>query len=196
MATLTWPNGILPSSFDWTLVSNGSSFTSPWNGQTQTARYPGSAWKAQMTLSNLDDYESRAVEVIIFQLDGMSGRVKLHDFGRFPAPVKGTPRVNGAGQTGTSVATDGWTASTKVLSAGDYITVNDELKMVLADVTSNASGAATVPIAPQLRNSPADNLVIEVANPYAIFRLEKNENGVKRSPAFNNDITLNFIEVF
>ena len=196
MATLLWPDGILPSSFDWTLKSNGSSFSSPWNGQTQTVRYPGSAWKAQMTLSDLDDYESRAVEVLIFELDGLAGRVKLWDFGRFAGTVKGTPRVNGAGQTGVSLVTDGWTASVKVLSKGDYITVNDELKMVLSDVTSNASGAATVRIAPQLRNSPADNLVIEVANPYGIFRLEKDENGVKRSPAFNNNITLNFIEVF
>jgi hypothetical protein len=196
MATLNWPNGILPASFDWYLTSNGSSFTSPWTGQTQTVRYPGSAWKAQLTLSNLDDYESREVEVILVQLDGMAGRIKLRDFGRFAQPVKGTPRINGAGQKGVSVNTDGWTPSTKVLSKGDYITIADELKLVTADVTSNASGAATVPFGPQLRNSPSDDLVIEVSNPYGIFRLEKNENGVKRSPAFNNDITLNFVEVF
>lgn len=196
MATLNWPDGILPASFDWYLTSNGSSFTSPWTGQTQTVRYPGSAWKAQLTLSNLDDYESREVEVILVQLDGMAGRIKLRDFGRFAQPVKGTPRINGAGQTGVSVATDGWTPSVKVLSKGDYITIGGELKLVTADVTSNASGVATVPFGPQLRNSPADNLVIEVSNPYGIFRLEKNENGVKRSPAFNNDITLNFVEAF
>lgn len=196
MATLNWPNGILPASFDWYLTSNGSSFTSPWTGQTQTVRYPGSAWKAQLTLSNLDDYESREVEVILVQLDGMAGRIKLRDFGRFAQPVKGTPRINGAGQKGVSVNTDGWTPSTKVLSKGDYITIADELKLVTGDVTSNASGEATVPFGPQLRNSPSDDLVIEVSDPYGIFRLEKNENGVKRSPAFNNDITLNFVEAF
>lgn len=196
MVTLNWPNGILPASFDWYLTSNGSSFTSSWTGQTQTVRYPGSAWKAQLTLSNLDDYESREVEVILVQLDGMAGRIKLRDFGRFAQPVKGTPRINGAGQKGVSVNTDGWTPSTKVLSKGDYITIADELKLVTGDVTSNASGAATVPFGPQLRNSPSDDLVIEVSNPYGIFRLEKNENGVKRSPAFNNDITLNFVEAF
>lgn len=197
MATvLTWPSGILPASFDWSLASNGSSFTSPWNGQSQTVRYPGSAWKAQMSLSNLDDLESREVEALIFELDGMSGRIKLWDMGRFPGTVKGTPRVNGSNQTGATLVTDGWTPSVKVLSRGDYVTVNDEMKMILRDVTSNASGQANLPIGPMLRQSPPDNLVIEVANPYAIFRLEKNENGVKRSPAFNNDITLNFVESF
>jgi hypothetical protein len=196
MALLIWPSGILPSSFDWSLKSNGSSFTSPWTGQTQTVRYPGSAWQAQLTLSNLDDYESREVEALIFELDGLAGRIKLWDFGRFPGAVKGTPRIAGAGQTGSQIVTDGWTPSTKVLSRGDYITVNDEMKMVLADVTSSSTGAATVRIAPQLRNSPADNAAIIVDRPYAIFRLEKGENGVKRSPAFNNDFTLNFVEVF
>lgn len=196
MVTLDWPAGILPSTFDWFLSSNGTSFTSPWNGQTQTVRYPGSAWEAQMTLSNLDDFESREVEVIIVQLDGMAGRIRLRDFGRFGSAPKGNPLVNGAGQTGTALVTDGWTPSVKVLSRGDYITVNDELKMVTADITSNASGAATILFGPQLRNSPGDNSVIEVANPYGIFRLQQGKNGVKRSPAFNNDFTLNFVEAF
>lgn len=196
MTTLEWPDGILPSSFDWFLISNGSSFTSPWNNKTQTIRYPGSSWKAQITLSNLDDLESREIEVIIVQLDGMAGRIKLKDFGRFAEPVKGSPKVKGNGQSGSALITDGWTASTKVLSKGSYITVNDELKMVLEDVTSNAAGDAIISIGPQLRNNPVDNSDIEVSEPYAIFRLEKGENGVKRSPAFNNDITLNFVEAF
>lgn len=196
MATLTWPSGVLPASFDWTLVSNGSSFTSPWNGQSQTVRYPGSAWKASLTLSNLDDLESREIEALIFELDGMSGRIKLWDMGRFPGTTKGAPKVNGANQTGSTLNSNGWTPNVQILTRGSYITVNDEMKMVLQDVTSNAQGLAAIPIAPMLRQSPPNAVVIEVANPYAIFRLEKNENGVKRSPGFNNDITLNFVESF
>ena len=74
MATaLEWPDGILPSTFDWSLSSNGTSFTSPWNGQTQAARFPGSAWNAAMTLNNLDDLESRYLEVMIVELDGLAG---------------------------------------------------------------------------------------------------------------------------
>lgn len=194
--TLIWPEGVLPSSFNWYLKSNGTSFISPWNGQTQTMRYPGSAWKATMTLRNLDDFESRAVEAIIAELDGLSGRIRLRDFGRHPLPAKGAPTVNGAGQTGSNLSTKGWAANTKVLLRGDYITVNDELKLVLADVTSNTTGVALVRIAPMLRNQPANGAPIEVTNPYGIFRLNKDENGMDREPGIVNGTTLEFIEVF
>lgn len=196
MDVLEWPDGILPSSFDWYLNSNGSSFTSPWTKQTQTVRFPGSSWNAKMTLSNLDDLESRYVEAILVQLDGMAGRIKLRDFGRFGEPAKGTPKVKGADQTGTTLLSDGWNASVKVLSLGDYITVGDELKLVLADVVSDATGNASIFIGPQLRNSPTDASAIEVENPYGIFRLTDQSNGVKRKPAFNNDIDLEFVEAF
>ena len=79
----------------------------------------------------------------------------------------GTPLANSAAtQTGSSIITDGWTASTKVLNKGDVITfgstaankvfaVNPQNRqstgslamwVVTADVTSDGSGNATIPI--------------------------------------------------
>lgn len=74
----------------------------------------------------------------------------------------GTPVVNGAGQTGSSIATSGWTNSTLVLNQGDIITFagvhrinpmnrqsTGDLRQfaVLANVNSNGSGQANIPIA-------------------------------------------------
>lgn len=193
---LTWPDGLYPNSFKWYLKSNGTSFSSPFTAKTQTVRWVGSAWKCTIAMPSLDELEAIAMEALIFELDGMAGRVKLWDFGRTPNVVRGTPRVNGANQKGVTINTDGWTPSVKVLKKGDYFNVGDELKYCLADVTSNASGQASVKFAPQLRASPADNLVLEVAKPYAIFRLVDDENGVDRKPAFDNNFTLEFIEAF
>lgn len=193
---LNWPNGLLPNTFKWSLKSNGTSFTSPFTGSTQTVRWVGSAWKCSITMPSLDELEAIAMEALIFELDGIAGRVKLWDFGRTPNVVRGTPRINGANQLGTTVNTDGWTPSVKVLKKGDYFTVGNELKYVLADVTSNASGQASVKFAPQLRVAPADNALLEVAKPYAIFRLVDDENGVDRKPAFDNGFTLEFVEAF
>ena len=193
---LDWPDGLLPNSFKWYLKSNGTSFTSPFTGSTQTVRWVGSSWKATLVMPSLDELEAIAMEALIFEMDGIAGRVKLWDFGRTPNVVRGTPRINGANQLGTSVGTDGWTPSVKVLKKGDYFTVNNELKYCLQDVTSNASGQATVRFAPQLRVAPADNALLEVANPYGIFRLVDNENGVDRKPAFDNGFSLDFIEAF
>lgn len=196
MATLVWPDDLRPTTFKMYLASNGSSFKSPWNGATQTVGFPGSAWEVNMELSNQDDYEARAIEAILFELDGMSGRILLRDYGRTPPPVKGRPVVYGAGQTGIYLATAGWTPSTKVLSKGDYITVNNELKYVLEDCYSVADGRATIKFAPKLRNTPASNAEIEVARPYGIFRLTDNKNGVDRKSGINNDFSLSFTEVF
>ncbi len=112
----------------------------------------------------------------------MDQNVRLHTVGAHG----GTPLVNGANQTGSSLATDGWTASTTVLKKGDVFTiagvyaVNPETGqstgslqqfVVTADVTSDAVGAATIPISPSIvtsgakktvTNSPADNAAITV----------------------------------
>lgn len=99
----------------------------------------------------------------------------------------GTPLVNGASQTGSSLVTDGWTASSAVLKRGDIITiegvyrVHPETKqstgvlqqfVVTEDVTADVSGNATVKISPSIvttgafknvSGSPADNAQISVA---------------------------------
>ena len=74
----------------------------------------------------------------------------------------GTPTVNGAGQTGSSIITQSWTGSTQVLNQGDVIffagvhRINPLTRqstgdlrpfVVLANVTSTGPGAATIPIA-------------------------------------------------
>jgi P22 coat protein - gene protein 5 len=73
----------------------------------------------------------------------------------------GTPVVAGAGQTGSAIATSGWTATTQVLNQGDIITFagvhrinpltrqsTGDLRqfVVLAPVVSNGGGLATIPV--------------------------------------------------
>jgi len=81
----------------------------------------------------------------------------------------GTPVSNGANQTGGTIVTNGWTASTTgILKAGDIITfagvyeVNPQSKLstgslkqfvVTSDVNSDSSGNATIPVSPALVTS-------------------------------------------
>ena len=73
----------------------------------------------------------------------------------------GTPLTNGVAQLGSSIITDGWTASIQVLNQGDVIqfanvfAVNPQSLqtfgtlanfVVTADVTSDGSGNATIPV--------------------------------------------------
>jgi hypothetical protein len=84
-------------------------------------------------------------------------------------PLGGTPAVNGASQTGSSLVTNGWTAAAAArLNAGDVFTiagvfsVNPQSRastgqlqqfVVTAAVSSDASGNATIPISPAITPS-------------------------------------------
>lgn len=94
-----------------------------------------------------------------------SQNVPTHTVGDFG----GTPLANGAtAQTGSSIVTDGWTVSkTGLLKAGDIITfagvyeVNPQTYastgklqnfVVTADVNSDSSGNATIPVSPAIND--------------------------------------------
>jgi hypothetical protein len=90
-------------------------------------------------------------------------------------PLGGTPLVNGAGQSGTSLITDGWTAAAaKRLNEGDVFTIANvnavnpqnrqttgELRqfVVRADGFSDASGNLTLTIEPSIVVSGAEQSV-------------------------------------
>lgn len=195
MATIyNWPSLILPATLDMKLKSNRKQFTSPFNGATQVVTRPGASWGLSMTFENLDDTESRELEVLIAQLDA-GGKVRIPDFGRRNKGVNKT--VSGANQTGLILTTSGWTAHAKqVVKKGDYLEVNGELKIVTATGDADGAGRCSISIAPMLRKSPPDASPVVFNNPCGLFRLVDDENGVARQPAFVNGFSLSFREAF
>lgn len=197
MAALEWPEDVCPASLTWRPESNTKTFRSPFNGASQTVRFPGTRWVCSLTFNNLSDEKARRIDSLVAELDGEYGRVKIRDWGRSGRTPAGSPLVDGANQTGTELHSKGWNAGTVVLRQGDYITVNDELKIVTADVSSASNGTALIPFAPMLRSSPPANTVIEVANPYGIFKLKDNQQGAgNRVPGVFTSYTLEFEEAF
>ncbi|MFT1618310.1 hypothetical protein [Enterobacter kobei] len=197
MAALEWPADVEPSSLTWRPESNTKTFRSPFNGASQIVRFPGTRWICSLTFNNLTDDKSRRIDALVADLDGEYGRVKIRDWGREGRTPAGNPVVSDANQTGTQLGSKGWTPGTLVLRTGDYFTVNDELKMVTADVTSTAAGTAIIHFAPMLRASPPANGKIEVAKPYGIFKLKDNQQGAgNRVPGVFTSYTLEFEEAF
>jgi len=81
----------------------------------------------------------------------------------------GSPKVNGPGQSGTSLMTYGWTASEAgVMKAGDCFTVAGltVLFRVTADASADGSGLATLSIAPPIiaGSSPTNSGVLTIAS--------------------------------
>jgi hypothetical protein len=104
------------------------------------------------------------------------------------ACASSTPLVNGAGQSGSSIITDGWNNNAQVLNRGDIVsffasngvnpisyrdTGRKRNFVVTADVTADGSGNATIPISPDMNVDstspfqtvtalPADNAAVYV----------------------------------
>lgn len=81
----------------------------------------------------------------------------------------GTPLVNGASQTGSTLVTDAWTSG-YVIKEGKWIAVSVSSLIYLYQCTADTTatgGAASIPIQPMLRSSPADNAAL-IINPAKI----------------------------
>ena len=155
---------------------------SPFTGQQQVYKHQGQWWEAEVSLPPMKRADAEQVVAFLLSLNGMYGTFLLGD----PANTTlrgvgtGTPVVYGAGQTGSTLITDGWTPSTTgIVKAGDWIQLGSgsatKLHKVLVDANSDLSGVASLEIFPNLRSSPADNSQVTKSSTKGIWRLSSNE---------------------
>ena len=166
MATFPFPN-ITPATNTFELISNTRTYQSPLTNAVQTASRKGSLWKASMQFNNLSGDDRKVMQAFLVKLNGQQHRFTLQDHSHTPRGAGGgTLRVNGASQSGTTLVCDGATASvTNYLRAGDYISFNNELHMVVVDANSDASTNVTLSIAPPIRKTPADDTIVDYTVP-------------------------------
>lgn len=189
MATITFPSTPKIQTINWRLIEPAQANISEWTGSRQVLASNRGWWECEITMPPVvGEANARAWLSFMAQARG-----KVNDFripatpneqtNAWPVPapelwlnflgqsysVGDEPSINGAGQTGRSLATDGWPPSTTVLYAGQFVTINNQLLQLTADVASNAAGQAIITFAPTIRVSPADNAPIEFRNPYALM---------------------------
>lgn len=186
MTTLDFPTGLPePATFDWWLAYNTRQHESPLSRQVQTIETPGARWMAELRYPPLKKSQWRIMTSFLAQMRGAAGRVYWYP----PYPARtpdglagGTPLVNGADQTGSTLITDGWTAAAVALRRGDYFSFvnplgSDELKIVREDATADGSGNVTLTFDPPIRSAPYNNTAIRVTNPRAVFGLADDDQG-------------------
>ncbi|MGH6719588.1 MAG: hypothetical protein ACREER_09750 [Alphaproteobacteria bacterium] len=163
------------------IVARVTVYESTFTGATQVTERPGAAWQAEYQLPPMLRASAAAWVAFLTALRGRRGTFKGFDpDAKTPRGVAtGTPLVNGAGQTGNALVTDGWTPTvTNILRAGDYISLalpTQRLYQVVEDASSDGSGNATLSIEPALRESPNNNAALTTTNPFTLFRLTSNE---------------------
>ncbi|WP_129586363.1 hypothetical protein [Sphingomonas montana] len=88
-----------------------------------------------------------------------------------------TVRVAGAGQGGFAVVTNGWGGAGVKLRRGQFVTIADQLLMLMQDVVADDAGTATLRFKPFLRRAAANGAEIEVRRPYALMSMTGDEAG-------------------
>ena len=199
MTTYTIPTTVGFSSVEFGLENNNQVFESPLSNSIQVSELTGARWYATFNLPPMK--KDNALEYIGF-LQRLQGRV--HSFYGYDANHRSTSGtiagstllVNGASQTGTSLVLDGGANSTLVLKAGDFFSVNNELKMVTADATTDGSGDVTVNFVPSLRSSPSDDASITTTNPVCTMKLTGDSTTYSINSSTIYGISFSGVEVF
>jgi hypothetical protein len=193
MTILTFPTIRGPAGASYRLRGNTQTHRSPLDGTAQTLEMPGSVWELSVRWDTLHPDDARVLGAFLSQLRGAAGRFTYSPATWQPrrATGGGTPLINGAGQSGTTLVTDGWANSVTVVRNGDWLSYVDtsgrrRLHMATQDVSSNGSGQASLIITPPIRRAGADHAAIDVVTPSGVFRLPDDqapEMGI-RPPSF------------
>lgn len=174
---------------------------SPFTLQEQTQYWTGGdRWSGRLTLPPMKGPDAAPWKAFLAELHGIANVFQLGDpDGRAPAgSALGVPIVTGTNVAGgAQLATSGWTASQyRVLLPGDYLQVGYRLYMVVdSPVNSDFQGNATINLWPSLREVPAANAPLILAQPKGLFRLAKNDRGWSASPRRATTISFEFEEV-
>ena len=190
MALPTYPLSIpsSPSNFrtsDWRIVRSVAVNVSPFTMAQQSGDFGGSVWQTTVTLPPMKRDEADEWQVFFMQLHGRYGTFLLGDpdAKTIQGAEDSSPTVNGAHSVGAyDIAIQGAKVSSTVFKKGDYVQfgtgATSKLHMVVADITSNASGNATLQIEPALKSALSDDATITYSSPKAVMRMDNNDLGL------------------
>jgi hypothetical protein len=185
----------LPSMFKVariTLRQNGvvGESVSPFSAEQQIYVHQGQWWSAEIQLPKLARDDAEDFAGWLFSLRGKEGSFLMGDPSAATprGSAGGTPLVDGAGQTGLTLAVKGGPLSTtNWLKAGDYIQLgtgsSSRLHKVLVAASTDGAGKATLDIWPRLRSSPADGAAIVVSAAKGLWMLASNASEYEIEPA-------------
>jgi len=155
---------------------------SPFTKEESKFKWQGEAWSVDFQMPPFTR-RSVAADWIAFgvKLEGMFNHFLLGDpSARIPRGVAtGSPKVDGAGQQGNTLAVKDFTPSvTGILKKNDYFQIGtgalSRLHMLTEDADTDPSGDTILTFAPALRYSPADGAAIIVTDAKGVFRLTSN----------------------
>jgi hypothetical protein len=173
------------SSITLRAVNQTAMTSSPFTYKQQIHNHSGQCWEAEVQLPVMKYEKAEEWTAWLLSLNGRAGTFLMGDPNRATprgsaSSAPGSPAINGASQTGSSIAIDGLPASaTGYLKAGDYVQFGSAstatLHKVLTQIDTNASGQATLDIWPNVVSASADGSTVVVTNARGRWRLNSGQ---------------------
>lgn len=194
----TFPTDAPWAQLTWSITSPSVASKSH-SGKRLVRTYGYSRFAFKGVLGPMESAEWRDIMGFLAAQQGRYGEFTFTppDFCNARGAISGAPTVNGASQTGRSIAIKELPASTgSVLLRGDFLKFanHDKVYLVTADVASDASGLATVSIDPALVTSPADDSSVTYDSVSFNVALTTDLSGVDLESPLTGFIELEFEE--
>lgn len=162
------PAGVVPNSATVALIDFGGAMQPPLGGPIQRVNRLGNRFRVSMTLPPLRNVDvGRVVVARLLRAKSEGLRVRYPLVGINPGSP-GAPRVQGAGQAGSTLAIDGCRPGYGV-SEGFPLSIETGgqhyLHFAAGPSVANGVGEMGVALTPPLRISPADNAPVHIARP-------------------------------
>ncbi|KQQ90389.1 phage tail tape measure protein [Massilia sp. Leaf139] len=183
MAIINVPTGLSVASQSWGQRRMDAEFRSVFGAQAIEGSAP--LWETTITASLK---RTELWQVLMMQLRGRTNQLALWNFGR-PVPrgtMRGAMTAGATAQGATSMTVTASGQASKTLLAGDLLGfgagLTQQVVMVTADATSNASGVITVSFEPALRSALSAGAAVTWDRPKALFRRTESKAGWEHEP--------------
>ncbi len=174
MPTLINYPGLVPESVRWALERPDIVSRAPFGGTLQRQDRLGAKWRIQFNLPPLQGADAGLMSAFLVRASSASIWFQAPDYSyRRRSVASGAPKVDGASQTGATLALKGFTpGQPDAVKAGDRIGLTTgQVVMVTADADADGSGELAASVDPPLRAAPADNSDVYLDQPLAVFFL-------------------------
>ncbi len=170
---LNFPSTV-PATLRWIFERSDVTVEAPRSWVSQRSAGVATRWGLSITLPPMQGEAAALVRVFLQRATSAAVWFQApdHSYERQSTP-SGTPRVDGAGQTGATLNLKGFPASQpSAVKDGDRIGLTTG-QVVTVVASGNADGAGKIPVSidPPLRASPTDDALVYLDEPLCVFRL-------------------------
>tara|TARA_Y100001938_G_scaffold117553_1_gene162199 strand:- start:503 stop:1132 length:630 start_codon:yes stop_codon:yes gene_type:complete len=174
-----------PSNFttsQWIITRTVGFTQSPFTYSQQVSKYQGAIWQTTVTLPPMTRADAGAWQSFYMQLSGRFGTFLLGDpdASTIQGSATGVMKANANHAVGAfDITVDGLNSSqSTAFKKGDYVQfgsgATSKLHMIVANISTNGSGEATLQIEPPLKTAISNNDTIVYSNTKAVMRMDNN----------------------